>query len=370
MQTAAACGAGGERIIWVDIARGICILLMVAGHTLSPFGTLIYLFHIPAFFILSGFTCAGERLGLGRYAWEKAKRLMLPFFAVNLFFVLLAAAASALGLSGLFMAQREPGLAARLAALFSLYPGTPQLGGATWFLPVLFLAEILYRVFGFVCAKLPFLRQREWLLAFAAGLAGQWLSAAGLWLPYNADLALTGCMYLGLGAALRRYRVMEERIPPRPMLASSIGVVMFLAFFFYRAQGPMNWPTRVFNPLPIQLPAVFCSFYLLAALGRWLAARGRAGAFFAFYGRHSFAVLAFHFAAFRLFSLVLVGLRLQDQAVLQELVPPPMEGLWWLAYAAFAAGFCLLISRLAGGFAPADFLVNARLARRGKKERA
>lgn len=48
-----------KRIEWLDIAKGICILLVVLGHELTwneKLRYLIYAFHIPMFFILSGMT--------------------------------------------------------------------------------------------------------------------------------------------------------------------------------------------------------------------------------------------------------------------------------------------------------------------------
>lgn len=49
-----------KRIEWIDIARGIAILFVIIGHSLgnyisSYFANLIYVFHLPIFFILSGY---------------------------------------------------------------------------------------------------------------------------------------------------------------------------------------------------------------------------------------------------------------------------------------------------------------------------
>ncbi|WP_270224197.1 acyltransferase family protein [Lactiplantibacillus pentosus] len=49
-----------KRIEWIDIAKGIAILAVVVGHTLGPyngqlFGSLIFAFHMPIFFMLSGY---------------------------------------------------------------------------------------------------------------------------------------------------------------------------------------------------------------------------------------------------------------------------------------------------------------------------
>lgn len=48
-----------KRIEWLDIAKGICILLVVLGHELTWDEGLrysIYAFHIPVLFVLSGMT--------------------------------------------------------------------------------------------------------------------------------------------------------------------------------------------------------------------------------------------------------------------------------------------------------------------------
>lgn len=49
-----------KRIEWIDIAKGTAILAVVIGHTLGPyngqfFGSLIFAFHMPIFFMLSGY---------------------------------------------------------------------------------------------------------------------------------------------------------------------------------------------------------------------------------------------------------------------------------------------------------------------------
>lgn len=49
-----------KRIEWIDIARGIAILFVIIGHSLgnyttSYFTNLIFVFHMPIFFVLSGY---------------------------------------------------------------------------------------------------------------------------------------------------------------------------------------------------------------------------------------------------------------------------------------------------------------------------
>ena len=86
----------------IDISRGIGIILVVLGHALKQTGVMnpvfeamlsvIYSFHMPLFFVLSGFvavkilkfTSISERLA---YIRDKAARLLVPYFAVGLFYM-------------------------------------------------------------------------------------------------------------------------------------------------------------------------------------------------------------------------------------------------------------------------------------------
>ena len=44
-----------KRIEWIDVAKGICIVLMVVGHTRLPLiiSNWIWSFHMPFFFFIS-----------------------------------------------------------------------------------------------------------------------------------------------------------------------------------------------------------------------------------------------------------------------------------------------------------------------------
>ncbi|MCD4694754.1 MAG: acyltransferase family protein, partial [Bacteroidales bacterium] len=48
---------GKQRFEWIDIAKGIGILLVVYGHCQPPplIEKFVYAFHMPLFFFISGF---------------------------------------------------------------------------------------------------------------------------------------------------------------------------------------------------------------------------------------------------------------------------------------------------------------------------
>lgn len=89
-----------DRYIWVDIAKAICIVLVVLGHY-NPDGSpewykvinrLIYSFHMPLFLFASGFIYAATKRDEERYLpfiSKKVKRLMIPYFSTSIIIITL-----------------------------------------------------------------------------------------------------------------------------------------------------------------------------------------------------------------------------------------------------------------------------------------
>lgn len=83
-----------KRIVYLDIAKALCIILVVIGHY-CPNGCpewwvavhdFIYTFHMPLFMFASGFVyIATKRNGekYGDFIMKKVKRLMIPYFVVS-----------------------------------------------------------------------------------------------------------------------------------------------------------------------------------------------------------------------------------------------------------------------------------------------
>ena len=86
----------GERERWIDAWKGLLILFVVFGHViggiryyvgenafdvLNHLYTAIYLFHMPAFFVLAGSVSTKSKAqGLKCFVAHKARRLLIPYF--------------------------------------------------------------------------------------------------------------------------------------------------------------------------------------------------------------------------------------------------------------------------------------------------
>ena len=83
-----------KRLISIDIARAICIILVVIGHYIpddSPdwyitMRNVIYSFHMPLFMFVSGYVHWATRkpVKYKDFVWKKFQRLMIPYFFTSI----------------------------------------------------------------------------------------------------------------------------------------------------------------------------------------------------------------------------------------------------------------------------------------------
>jgi fucose 4-O-acetylase-like acetyltransferase len=128
-----------QRIAWLDVAKGIGIALVVSAHVLreTTFGWMIFLFHMPLFFMLSGMV--QYRQDLTPLLVKKARSLLIPYAT---YVTLLSAPFLILGAIGHPLAFWD-------VRLFDVLWGGQRLNGplgVVWFVTALFLAQLIYAV--------------------------------------------------------------------------------------------------------------------------------------------------------------------------------------------------------------------------------
>lgn len=190
-----------SRIVGVDIMKGLGILLVVFGHLRGAYrGTpecvafsqdLIYQFHIPLFFFLSGVFFRGEE-SWKVFIKKKIKRLYAPFVVWNLVFLVLDEILRAV--SGV---QLIPIDEVKHCIKVFLMMATSPMGGATWFLRSLFVCSILYKGI-WALAK-----SKTEIVLVVCSL----LSVCGLWAPssYSISATLVAMIFYGMGHVISGY---------------------------------------------------------------------------------------------------------------------------------------------------------------------
>lgn len=77
-----------NRVYWVDVAKALAIILVVIGHMGFPeeVRTVIYGFHMPLFFLLSGIFVSTKEDFRSFFA-KKARTLLIPYLCFNAIFI-------------------------------------------------------------------------------------------------------------------------------------------------------------------------------------------------------------------------------------------------------------------------------------------
>jgi len=276
-----------QRIDWIDAIRGFAIFLVALGHnSIQPavFGW-IYSFHMPLFFFLSGFLFSADKYPtFWSFLTRKIQTLLLPYFG---FFTLIY-------IYWLVVVDKiwlHPG--DFLAPILNIFYSSTKLEGIfqpMWFLPCLFLTEILFYTIYKKAKKYYF------LAVIPIVLLGYLLSLKFPTLPWSIATAMVVLVFYALG-----YLVKEIGILPQEVRKNKI-ILTILAVFFLA----INITFFIFNGTVDLLFSHYRNFllFLLSALGGiggWLLVffllQGRNGwlsEILKFWGKNSLVIFVFH----------------------------------------------------------------------------
>ena len=179
-----------ERTLWIDVLKGMAIILVVVGHNSNDsIKEFIYCFHMPLFFLLSGFIFSPKPIK--QYLTKSFRRLVIPYIA---FWVTISIPQIIL-----FLSDENAFDNCKYLIKAILYGGTLLTGvyGVFWFVPVLWVASNL---FNYILAK----HNREWLLLILV-LIGYFLSHIPYPMPWNIHVVPMAISYIWIGWLLKKY---------------------------------------------------------------------------------------------------------------------------------------------------------------------
>lgn len=346
-----------ERNTCIDVMKALLIIAMVIGHSTSPWITYIYLFHMPAFFVLSGYTYQGARYKVGQYIQKKFLTVLVPAVAINFGYIIFYTLMQETDKYA-FICSGEPVALWSRVRDFLLYWSTPDLGGATWFLPVLFEVECIIKILDSIVKKA---RKLFLPCILGIGIGGYWLAVYIVGVPYFIDLAMIGCLYYGIGILIQKTRLWLQ-IDAKVMGPIAVVSTLFFGRFYFYGRLPMNWPTRDFaNPF-IQLWSCFGAFYLVWNIAKYLDV-SFAAPLLRWIGRHTYCILITHFAVFRVLFWIGVCLEKISITQMQHLTPDAETafGGRWILISASTVLLCCVIAKIAEKNKWTSYLFNAKL---------
>lgn len=286
-----------KRIAYIDIAKGLGILVIVLAHndlsayhpTLHKF---IYAFHIPLFFFLSGMFFRPARR-FGETLRRRFNTLLKPYL-FTIFLIYLGEAA--------FSNMTFPVIAGRIAK--SMYATGWYIDWVQlWFIPHLFavalFAWLAWRFF-FGRVKWDWLR---WLLLFAMLAAGV-LTMPYFWpftapiiggeyygLPFSLDLVFASGFFFLIGYEVNQ-RPLEKFFASPLGLAGTFGLLLVSVIFL---PSTLDFNTRTYPSLWINTAESLLGIAMILSLARNLEKWSeKLASVFRYFGRISLVILIFH----------------------------------------------------------------------------
>lgn len=190
-----------KRIDFIDLTKGVCIILVVMTHIGGAFdmldrNSMLSCFRMPLYFFISGVFFKSYE-GLAGFAIRKINKLIIPFlfFYMSAFLLKYTVWRIAPGTFHLPVSWRELLLVFQGHELIKFNP-------PIWFLLALFNCNILFYI-------VHFLRDKHltamFILTLLIGCTGFYLGKQQIVLPLYMDVAMTALPFYVAGFWIRRY---------------------------------------------------------------------------------------------------------------------------------------------------------------------
>lgn len=304
-------GRYANRLDWVDVAKGIGIFLVVAGHSSLPphSRSLIYIFHMPLFFFVSGIFMRTGGLRLV----HKIQSLVLPYIYFSVFEVVFFWMAS-------FWLGREYSVVGAIRGFLIGNVPAMQVDPVLWFLPCLFVAQVIAQIF--IHLRLPGLVAVAGLaLTFLSYLlCNDWRDLFSERLPWGADAAVMASGFVVLGFSFRAWIDRFAKLQKAwlaVIFVGGLGVIVVAA----RKAGLVSIADYAYPHYFSFMSGALAGISATFALSRLI----HGSVVLAFLGRNSMAIFAFHINAFFFLNLLLPLLQ-RLHLIPQDLVPSEVFG--------------------------------------------
>ena len=223
-----------KRLDYVDVCKWLGISLVIFGHIKMPNEVLqwIYAFHMPLFFVLSGYTYRAQRIDK-EFLMKKIKTIYVPF----LLFALIFCSGEMSSWAYIAYGSRN---ALEMAGTYTVL----------WFLPCFFAAVILFSLLMNIGGKS---KQKVWVIIASVVVMLVGTKACDMLkemqpmiakygCPFNFDMALVGAVFMVAGHYFRQ--MIDWLNAQKQWLLLAIVAVLFVVTGF---TAYMNLPESL-NP--------------------------------------------------------------------------------------------------------------------------
>ena len=242
-----------KRIEYIDILRGIAMILVLIGHNDTILTKYIYSFHIPLFFFISGLTYKGNSASLKEVIKKRFRNIVIPYLKLSLFLYFLWILL--MNFQGIVLYKND--ILKNFIGIFYCQGADSMAWGLQlWFLPCLFITSIIFYFISKINKKV-FILISIIAVSSVGFLLNDILRINFLW---SFDVALVGVLFYGTGFLLK-----NKLNTYKPQIVDFICMLisLVLLIIFNQLNGRVDMYSSQYNNILLFISNSFLGIYII-----------------------------------------------------------------------------------------------------------
>ena len=302
-----------QRIEFIDLAKGLCISLVVLWHVLglalsSDAIMIMFFFRMPLYFILSGLFFKTYN-GIFPFIKKKTNKLLIPFLFIFLIIVI----------PSIFLKCRMDEIDITANIFWDYNKGRLALGidSSAWFLVCLFIVNIIfYAIFLISSRNIKAIS----FLCITCGLLGFLMNSTGFYLPLWIDSSLTVMPFFLCGYLIRNYsNILYGNIDTKSIIVFILSAILLLTIYYLIEKGELGSINFFYNDYGVTLLSLYLGgitgTYCVLLLAKYL----KHVPVISYIGRYSIIVLLTHQPFLFVIRNILYKLNISQEGVICNL---------------------------------------------------
>ena len=282
-----------QRNVYIDVSRGLAILLMVYAHyTIDPrISTVIFSFHMPIFILVSGYFYRKE-ITLKTTLIKTVKGLIVPYMAATILYAFISSwyyvthtdisIVSGGEAGNIFLQKIYYGLWG-ISNTSTVFQNMESVG-PIWFIVCLASVRIMYAVLSKMFKNEKVLSVVIAAFCAAGYLIGRYVA----FLPWSLDVGMVSMVFFHTGFLIRKADWLEKK------WSLTLALFLFIVWVVDIHCGGLDLAARNYAYFPICIVGAISGSLLILKIGRLLTKWDVPADFLSFCGRHSMLILCIH----------------------------------------------------------------------------
>lgn len=331
---------------YFSTAKAIGIILMVVGHTIGPnyLCRFIYMFHMPLFFLCSGYfyEVPDNFVGFRCFIIKKIKGLYFPYVKWSIVFLILHNLFYTLHFypteNKYFGYYNNSDYLYHLKSILTTMTGHDKLLDPFWFLKELFFASLFVCLISFLLRKISFkYKDLLLLLTFVALTAITKPEELGVPVIWNLSIMFLGATFYYAGYLYRKL----ENVKYYTFKVFLLCLIVVLGFvLIWNKSLDMLWYDA--NSVLLYIPIALMGIMMVLTSSNFLERFNYVKRMFYYIGKNTLIILALHLLTFKLASLIKISIYGLSINRLADTYIEEYNQFFWLIYIIFGIGGPLL----------------------------